>query len=281
MTEKPEIQAAEAYQLPWYDSPWLSCYFQAKDIVKSVYPDQIEAFEQAFDILRTDHAFREAKVSGVISPSRLEELRQVILEYPQEQLETQELLTFGRYVIHDHPVFDQLQQELTDQLSQLAGEPLEPSYNFLALYNNLGYCQPHMDAPNAKWTLDICLQQSDIWPIQFSQIQPWPEDFARKARQDAEHKSWGYQWPKAIIDNPANHFTEHRMEEGEAIFFSGSSQWHYRPRIEQCFKQNFCHLLFLHYIPKGTRELVDPNNWARLFSMPELGKIRFNTSRVE
>lgn len=31
-----------------------------------------------------------------------------------------------------------------------------------------------------------------------------------------------------------------------------------------------CDLLFFHFIPLGTRELVDPDNWARLFAIPEL-----------
>ena len=31
-----------------------------------------------------------------------------------------------------------------------------------------------MDAPDAKWTLDLCNEQSDAWPIHFSRIMPWP-----------------------------------------------------------------------------------------------------------
>jgi hypothetical protein len=29
--------------------------------------------------------------------------------------------------------------------------------------------------------------------------------------------------------------------------------------------------LFFHFIPRGTAELVKPQNWARLFGIPELG----------
>ncbi len=36
---------------------------------------------------------------------------------------------------------------------------------------------PHMDAPDAMWTLDICLEQSEPWPISFSQPVDWPENF--------------------------------------------------------------------------------------------------------
>jgi hypothetical protein len=29
-------------------------------------------------------------------------------------------------------------------------------------------------------------------------------------------------------------------------------------------------MLFLHFIPRGAAEIVRPENWARLFDMPEL-----------
>jgi len=266
-----QVTPAEHHHLPWYDSSWLSCYLQAKDIIEYHYSNRLTEFEQAFNILRTDSNFKQQKVSNLIPEFDLTSIKQLIKELSSEQLEKHELLNFGRFVVHDHPVFDKLQEELTEELSRLAGESLEPSYNFLALYNNLGYCQPHMDAPNAKWTLDICLEQSQVWPIYFSQIQPWPEDFDSTDRQ----------WQKSILNDSANQFTEYKMKEGDALFFSGSSQWHYRPRIEQRVKKNFCNLLFLHYIPKGTRELVNPNLWANLFSMPELNRISFDFDRTE
>ena len=267
----PQIKPAENYRLPWYDSNWLSCYHQAREIVESYYPQRLKEFEQAFDILRTDQSFKEKKISDLLSKSRLADLKQLVKDIPAEKLEKHELLTFGRFVVHDHPVFDQLQSELTETVSKLANQPLEPSYNFLALYNNLGYCQPHMDAPNAKWTLDICLEQSQVWPIFFSQIQSWPKGFAPDENQ----------WQKRILTDSANTFTEHAMQEGEALFFSGSSQWHYRPRIQQKIKQNYCNLLFLHYIPTGTKELVNPNLWSDLFSMPELSHISFELERID
>lgn len=263
-------KSAEHFQLPWYDSQWLSCYHQAKHIVELYYPDRLKEFEQSFDILRTDLDFTARKTPSQLSKNQISEFRQLIKEIPSEQLERHELLNFGRFVVHNHPVFNQLQLELVDQISAFAGQAVEPSYNFLALYNNLGYCQPHMDAPNAKWTLDICLEQSQIWPIYFSQIQPWPEGFETGEQP----------WQKSILDNPDNRFTEYSMVEGEALFFSGSSQWHYRPRIAQKARQNFCNLLFLHYIPKGTGELVNPNLWAELFSMPELDHISFQTEEI-
>ena len=84
---------------------------------------------------------------------------------------------FGRQVVHDHSELSKIQRTLTETVSSLVGEAVEPCYYFLSLYNNLGVCKVHMDAPLAKWTLDICIEQSAPWPIQFSQWVPWPEQF--------------------------------------------------------------------------------------------------------
>ncbi|MCY7281379.1 MAG: hypothetical protein LH610_10885 [Sphingomonas bacterium] len=89
--------------------------------------------------------------------------------------EKHEMLRFGRLIVHEAELCTELQAKLTDRISELVNEPVEPSYNFLSLYNNLGVCAVHMDAPSAKWTFDYCIEQSDPWPIYLSQVQPWPE----------------------------------------------------------------------------------------------------------
>lgn len=262
----PQPETLQHYSLPWYDASWLCCYYHARDIVKSNYPNRLAEFDDAFEVLRTDPNFKVKDASQLVQNDVIKDLKKAISELTTEQLETHEFVHFGRSVVHNLEYANELQQTLTDQVSALAGETLEPSYNFLALYNNLGFCQPHMDAPNAKWTLDICIEQSQEWPIYFSQVQSWPDSF--ELAEDPH-------WQKTIVENPDNQFTEQRMMAGNALLFSGSSQWHYRPRIQQLAKQNFCHLLFLHYIPKGTRKLVNPNLWANLFAMPDLEQITF------
>ena len=71
------------------------------------------------------------------------------------------------------------------------------------------------------------------------------------------------------------------MAPGQAILFSGSSQWHYRDAMPALNTQSSCDLLFLHFIPCGTRELLNPLNWARLFDSPELVKIASSQSTQE
>ncbi|MEP7222666.1 MAG: hypothetical protein ABI673_08375 [Novosphingobium sp.] len=253
----------------WYDAQWLQAYQRARSIVARAAPDRLEAFVAAFDVLRTDPAFTVRQLPGLIGPDLIESLRAEIRAIPRELLEMHEMRTFGRFIVHDHPAFTALQTAMVDRVSAWAGEAVEPFYNFLSLYTRMGKCDPHLDAPLAKWTLDLCIDQSHVWPIHFSQIVPWPE------------VGEGGVGPS----DPALRYTPALLEPGDAVLFSGSSQWHYRDALLETAQEAaqkpgapparaFCDLLFFHYIPKGTLQLIDPNQWADLFDMPELALAR-------
>jgi hypothetical protein len=170
---------------------------------------------------------------------------------------------FGRFVVHDHPFFTELQNRTIDFVSEAAGEPVEASYNFVSLYKKVGVGAVHMDAPQAKWTLDLCIEQSAQWPIHLSQVVPWPEGLTL-AEDD---------WEGAIKESPDYEFTSYNLEPGEALLFPGSSQWHYRDPLPLDGKEHFCSLVFFHFVPKGMYETVRPKNWARLFEVPELADV--------
>jgi hypothetical protein len=57
---------------------------------------------------------------------------------------------------------------------------------------------------------------------------------------------------------------------GDALIFSGASQWHYRDSLSRAGGPSFSTMLFFHFIPKGMGELVIPENWGRIFDVPEL-----------
>lgn len=249
---------------PWYDSPWLSAYVKAKGILERHCPEKLDDFVGAMEVFRTRPDFEAVKLDEVFDEVTLLKIKGVVGEFRSEELEKDELLSFGRQVVHDDPRFTKLQERLTDLVSEKVAEEVEPCYNFLSLYNNLGVCKVHMDAPFAKWTLDFCIEQSSVWPIYFSQVRPWPEAFECQEGQD---------WQELILNDPGNTFSKYCLEEGKAIIFGGSSQWHYRKRITKAQEKNFCHLLFFHFIPKGTRDLVQPEKWAELFAVPELQSV--------
>lgn len=241
---------------PWYDSGWLHAYAQAQDIVKQQYPSRLSEFVEAFEPLRTRSDFQVTK-QQILAPEILHESRELIENLDINQLGKQELFSFGRLVVSDHPYFNQLQDSLTTRVGNTVGEEVEPSYNFLSLYNDLGICRVHMDALWAKWTLDVCIDQTAPWPIYISQVRPWPEQI------DYQHHD--PDWEDKIKRAPQNVFTTYNLKAGESIIFSGSSQWHYRERIVRATKSNYCNLIFFHYIPKGTQPLVWPNQWADFF----------------
>jgi hypothetical protein len=259
---------ASSQLFPWYDSVWLTRYTRAREIVRRLHPEKLPMFEGVFSVLRTASDFRIKRLDKIFNDETLSEIRRVVSSLRPTDLELHEARMFGRFVVHDHPLFNELQQRTLALVADAAGEPVEASYNFLSLYSDLGRCPLHMDAPEAKWTLDLCISQSTPWPIYFSDVQSWPE---------SDGQPWAEEnWEERIKHSPSMRFTPCTLQPGEAVLFSGSSQWHYRdsiPREPRETARQFCDLLFFHYIPRGTAELVRPKNWANLFHIPELAEI--------
>jgi hypothetical protein len=266
-TEKDGVGLAEARPsnsrlYPWYDSVWLSKYEEAKSIIRRVRPDALPAFLTAFRILHTRPDFKVKFLEQPFDDATLAEIRRVTASLQPTDLELHEARQFGRFVVHDHPFFAELQQRTVPWVSEIAGEPVEAGYNFLSLYTSKGVCAVHMDAPRAKWTLDLCIDQGAAWPIYLSEVQPWP---------DSAEEAWKKEgWENHIRQSRSLKFSAYTLQPGQAILFSGSSQWHYRDPMPDVSCKQFCTLLFFHFIPKGAAELVRPKNWARLFGIPEL-----------
>lgn len=240
----------------WYDGHFLAKFEAARRMLEVVAPREAASFAVAFDALRTAPDFTVRHVRPLLDEKRFGALLDDVRAVPATMLKSYESADFGRQILHDLPALIALQRELTPLVCDLAGERVEPCYNFLSLYNAGGRCPPHLDAPSAKWTLDLCLAQSGEWPIHFSKVVPWPTDACALSLNDET--------------DPARlgiTFEEHVLRPNEALLFSGSSQWHYRNAIPD---NGFCHLAFLHYHPAGCADLVDPARWAGYFDLPEL-----------
>lgn len=256
-------EASRNGELGWYDSSWLAKYIEGKAIVARVAPDRLGDFVHGFDVLRTPPDFKQRFVPGFLSATQHARIRETIREIPRDRIEFAEMPNFGRFLVRRWPAFTELQAELVDRVADLVGEPVEPSYNFLSLYTKMGVCRPHLDAPSAKWTLDICIDQSDPWPICFSRVVPWPET-PEQLRAIA---------PDRIADDTSLGFNQEVLKPGDAVLFSGTNQWHYRDALPQGPGKKFCDLLFLHYIPYGAADLTQPKNWASRFGIPELAEM--------
>ena len=255
---------------PWYDSDWLSAYVRAKRLIQSDYPHKYSEFVDTLQPLRTRLDFQTIAIDDLFDRETFGRIEESIAQLTPAEIEQHELFKFGRFVVHDYEYFTQLHQRIAPVVSELVGELVEPSYNFLSLYNNLGICRVHMDAPYAKYTLDVCINQSHPWPIYFSQVQEWPEQFVDRS-----------DWEQAIVMDRANIFTAMDLSPRQAVIFSGSSQWHHRQRIPQQSVNNFCHLLFFHFIPHGMADTIVPSNWATLFDIPALAKVVGSVSAID
>jgi hypothetical protein len=163
---KSSSQDRQTY--PWYDSFWLTKYQRAKDVIRRVQPEKLPVFVEALSGLMTEADFRTKRITGLFDDATMATVRQTINTFQLTNLEFHELKKFGRFVVHDHPFFTELQKKAIDLVSEAAGEPVEASYNFVSLYKQVGVCPVHMDAPQAKWTLDLCIEQSAPWPIHLS-----------------------------------------------------------------------------------------------------------------
>jgi len=261
---QPEKRPIRSHGFPWYDSVWLDQYTKAKAIVREIEPGALAAFEAAFQVFQTRSDFQVKVFERVFDENTLDEIRRVVKSLKPSDLETHEAKRFKRFVVHDNPYFTELQTQLIPLVSAAAGEPVEVSYNFLSLYSAMGVCPLHMDSPEAKWTLDVCIDQNVAWPIYFSRRHAWSEIEA----QDWSDENWG----EFVKNSPTANFTPYVLEPGQAILFSGSSQWHYRDPMPKAEGRASCDLLFFHFIPRGTSELVKPRNWASLFGIPELAQ---------
>lgn len=246
----------------WYDSAWLRAYADVRDLLREQDTDALDRFTEVMSIFRTDPSFQVKHIPEVFPSATMEEIRKVLKSLTPRELEIHEAQNFGRWVVHDHPYLTQLQAEVCDMVSRWAGEEVEPCYNFLSMYTQLGRCPVHMDTPQAKYTLDICVDQSEPWDIHFSQVVPWPEDGVP-----------GMDWSERVRSDPALEFSSFALQPGEAILFSGSSQWHFRDPIPNGGSRSFCDLVFFHYLPKGTAELVEPANWPEILGIPELAEL--------
>ena len=245
---------------PWYDSWWLTRFVCAKEFISLHRPARLAEFTRALAPLRTRPDFRHQLLADFFSKSDADTVRTALQSIKKDELELHEIASHGRFVVHDHPLLRELHSAAAADVSRLVGEAVEPSYTFLGLYKMNGKCDAHFDAPVSKWTLDYCIEQSAPWPIAFSQIVPWPETFEREEAG----------WQERIKASPQNRFTSLAMKPGEAVVFSGSSQWHYREPFAEPGRQHHCSLLFLHFIPSGMKEVAEWHNWERIFDVPGL-----------
>lgn len=241
-----------------YESYWYRSYSRVCEYLANHDAALLKYFESEMGRLRIDHSFSETHLENFLGNEALDRLCRLIDGLEPSVMEQHEFLNFGRMVVHDHPELSALHWGVTERVSKLANCRLVPTYNFLSLYNNLGNCQLHRDAPLAQWTLDCCIRQTSTWPIHISRVGDWPEG----------EGFYEQGWQSRVLEQES--FSSHEMTPGNALFFAGSGQWHYRDRIPRVAQDNHCHLLFFHFINEDCVGFAEPTTWAEYFNCPAI-----------
>ena len=109
-----------------------------------------------------------------------------------------------RYVVHDEPVARFFHQQITSVLSAIAGQPLKPSYVYLASYVSGAELKKHVDREQCEFSITFCLDFS-----------PEPE-FATP-------------WP-ICLDTPDGKVTVYQAL-GDGLAYRGTRLPHYRNKL--------------------------------------------------
>lgn len=242
----------------WYDGWWWREHARVRRWLAEHEPDRLGEFVEAFEALRVPASFEPLVLQDAVSPAERRDMVEAIAAIDPVQLEAHELDSFGRHTVHDF--FADFRGRAQEIVEGSVGMDLEPSYDFLSLYRDVGVCETHLDAPNAMWTLDIVLDQSALWPLHVSRVVPWPSD-----TDGATHVP--------ALDDLAMSWQSIDLDVGEAVVFGGSNQWHGREPMPTQTPPGWAHLVFFHFIPAGTADLVNPDHWPELFDLPELAML--------
>jgi len=151
--------------------------------------------------------------------------------------------TFVRRHANNVPYFVNIHRQLTEFASEQFGEPLKPSYSFLSMYKDNGICPLHIDRPQCYRTIDYLIQQdqADPWPIRIG------EYITDEQRAEIDETGAGH---PEIDDDIAERinaetWTDVLLEPNDAVLYSGTHQWHYRPHR----LKGTADLIFFHFVP--------------------------------
>lgn len=148
---------------------------------------------------------------------------------------------FNRRSAHNTPFFVNIHQQLTDYASEIFGEKVKPSYVFLSLYENGGQCPLHLDRPQCRYTIDYLIRQQadNPWPINIG----CQMDDDELSTIEMKHPSSPDEI-KAVLDS--NKWTEVLLNPNDAVCYSGTNAWHYRP----VRSNGTADLVFWHFVPE-------------------------------
>lgn len=146
---------------------------------------------------------------------------------------------YMRYAAHNQPLVDLLHSEVVAKRTfELFGEKLKPSYSFVAMYlTGKGIVPIHVDREQCYLTVDVCINQKEVWPIYVNHKETFNNERDNDLRERLRNGSDKY------LLNP-----------GDAVCYSGTMHPHYRDRIQE---GNWCDLAFFHFVKEDFQGSLD------------------------
>jgi hypothetical protein len=142
---------------------------------------------------------------------------------------------FHRLKVRNDPALRKIHQLIIHQLALSYLPPTSPSYCFLSLYREgKGICPVHVDKEYCEWTVTVCLNQSEPWPL-YINSELFTEDLSQVDFFNLKEEE------KRIYTTSSK---EYLLEPGDAIIYSGTRHPHWR---KQLAPGNFCDLVFFHF----------------------------------
>lgn len=124
-----------------------------------------------------------------------------------------------RYVAHDEPVARYFHHEMAKAVAEIVGEPIKPSYVYLASYMSGAELKKHTDREQCEFSVTLCLDFSPEPAV----ATPWPIQ----------------------LDTSAGTVTTYQAL-GDGLVYRGTKIPHYRNALARGYTSTS---LFFHYVP--------------------------------
>ena len=123
-----------------------------------------------------------------------------------------------RYACHNEAVSRFFHLQLTDAISEIAGEKVKPSYTYVVSYQGGAELEPHTDREQCEFTLSMLVD----YPPEHERESPWP-----------------------LCIRPGKRTVRVIQNIGDAVLFCGRQLPHFRPKLADGFTST---TMLLHYV---------------------------------
>lgn len=185
--------------------------------------NQVGALENPADFSRNANAFRETNytpVGDVLHPFHVAALRR----YYRQRIRAG-AISLGdeqssrRYVAHNEPVARFFHRQIVKVMSAIVGEPVKPSYVYLASYLPGAELKKHTDREQCEFSMTLCL------------------DFSPEPKLATS-------WP-ICVDTPGGTVTIFQAL-GDGLIYRGTKVPHFRSALKDGFTSTS---IFFHFVP--------------------------------